>query len=195
LPEIAKELSTRLDINKLTEVVLNRSAETVEATKGHLILLEPGGPIHRQYCRAEAEPGSLTVNFPPLNDLVDRIRHSHQGLIIGDTQRDPHWQLVPANPALSVIMVPMFGHLDLIGLLILAHEQTGYFKPDHLLLLQAIASQAAIAIEYSRLYERMAQEQGRLAAVLSSTPARKNYSEVISSSWDCHSLEIAGMTT
>jgi signal transduction histidine kinase len=99
---------------------------------------------------------------------VNHIRETHQALIIDDTQVDPHWQMVPDNPALSVTIVPMFGRLDLIGLLILAHEQTGYFKLEHVLLLQAIASQAAIAVENAQLYERMAQEQGRFAAVLQS---------------------------
>ena len=53
-----------------------------------------------------------------------------------------------------------------LGLLILTHEQENYFNMDHLLLLQAIASQAAIAVENARLYSNMAQEQKRLAAVL-----------------------------
>jgi signal transduction histidine kinase len=51
-------------------------------------------------------------------------------------------------------------------LLILTHEQENYFTLDHLLLLQAIASQAAIAVENAGLYSNVAQEQKRLAAVL-----------------------------
>src|SRR4030095_15668995 len=66
------------------------------------------------------------------------------------------------------VIVPMFGRLNLIGLLILVHEQPGYFKMEHQLLLQAIASQAAIAMENARLYENMAREQQKLAAILQS---------------------------
>jgi signal transduction histidine kinase len=51
-------------------------------------------------------------------------------------------------------------------LLLLTNEQTNYFKLEHLLLLQAICSQASIAIENAQLYDKMAQEQQRLAAVL-----------------------------
>jgi signal transduction histidine kinase/FixJ family two-component response regulator len=168
LPEVGKELSARLDINELTEVVLHRSVETVGAMMGHIVLLDPKGPVHREYYMVKPDSATREIRFPPLNDLVEQIKASQQGLIIDDTQADPRWQQVSDNPALSVTVVPMFGRFDLIGLLILAHEQTGYFKVEHLLLLQAIASQASIAAENAQLYERMAQEQGRLAAVLQS---------------------------
>jgi two-component system phosphate regulon sensor histidine kinase PhoR len=60
----------------------------------------------------------------------------------------------------------MFGRHTLLGLLLLTNEQTSYFKLEHLLLLQAICSQASIAIENAQLYDKMAQEQQRLTAVL-----------------------------
>jgi signal transduction histidine kinase/DNA-binding response OmpR family regulator len=168
LPEIGKELSARLDINELTHVVLHRTVETLGAMMGHIILLDPKGPVHKKYYISEPDPASREVRFPPLNDLVDQIKNTRQGLIIDDTRTDPRWQLIPENPSLSMTIVPMFGRLDLIGLLILTHEKKGYFKLEHLLLLQAIASQASIAVENAQLYERMAQEQSRLSAVLQS---------------------------
>ena len=166
LPEIGKELSARLDIHELTDVVLHRTVETFGAMMGHIIILSPNGPIHKKYHISALTTVPQEICFPPLNDLIDQIKDTRQGMIIDDTQTDPRWQAVADNPALSIMIVPMFGRLDLIGLLLLAHEQTGYFKLDHLLLLQAIASQASIAVENAQLYERMAQEQRRLAAVL-----------------------------
>jgi two-component system phosphate regulon sensor histidine kinase PhoR len=50
----------------------------------------------------------------------------------------------------------------------LAHENENYFEPEHLLLLQAITGQAAIALENARLYTDVAKEQQRLSAVLQS---------------------------
>ncbi len=66
----------------------------------------------------------------------------------------------------SALVAPLNGRKELLGVLILTHEQERYFNLDHLLLLQAIASQAAIAAENARLYSRVAQEQKRLAALL-----------------------------
>ncbi len=73
------------------------------------------------------------------------------------------WLNVPIR---SVIMVPMFGRLDVIGFLVLFHERPGYFNSEHQLLLQAIASQAAIALQNVQLYASMSQERQRMAAIL-----------------------------
>ena len=94
------------------------------------------------------------------------INETRQGLVIDDAQADPRWRGTAGDQTRSVIVVPMFGRFKLLGLLILTHEQTKYFNLEHQLLLQAIASQAAIAIENAQLYASMAQEQQRLSAVL-----------------------------
>ena len=62
----------------------------------------------------------------------------------------------------------MYGRLDIIGLIILFHERPGYFNSEHQLLLQAIASQAAIALQNVQLYASMSQERERMAAILQS---------------------------
>ena len=81
---------------------------------------------------------------------------------------DPYWNSIENDSARSVVVVPMFGRNHLLGVLLLGNEQVGYFKLEHLLLLQAICSQASIAIENAQLYEIMAQERQHLAAVLQS---------------------------
>ena len=58
--------------------------------------------------------------------------------------------------------MPLHGRKELLGALVLTHEQENYFNLDHLLLLQAIASQAAIAVENARLYANVEQEQSAL---------------------------------
>ena len=87
-------------------------------------------------------------------------------MIIQDSHNDPLWDAGKNTSIRSAVIVPLYGRHDLLGLLMLAHETEKYFNMDHLLLLQAIASQAAIAIENAHLYADMAQEQKRLAAVL-----------------------------
>jgi two-component system phosphate regulon sensor histidine kinase PhoR len=87
--------------------------------------------------------------------------------VVGDARNDPLWQTAQQDMTIhSAVIAPLHGRKDLLGLLILTHEQENYFNLDHLLLLQAIASQAAIAVENARLYSNVMQEQKRLAAVL-----------------------------
>jgi len=168
LPEIGKDLSARPDINELTDVVLRRAVETLGAMFGHIIIFTPKGALHREYRIPDPAKLNFETQFPSLNGFLDQIKETRQGLIVDDTQNDARWQASSEDPTRSIIMVPMFGRLDLIGLLVLTHEKAHYFNTDHQMLLQAIASQAAIAAENARLYASVSHEQRRLAAVLQS---------------------------
>ena len=83
-------------------------------------------------------------------------------------RNDTCWQVSQNDPTRSAVIVPMFGREKLLGLLILGHEKSDYFEMEHLVLIQAIASQATIAVENARLYQHTLQEQARLNAVLQS---------------------------
>ncbi|MBK9925228.1 MAG: response regulator [Anaerolineales bacterium] len=167
LPEIGKELSARPNIDELADIILRRTVETLGAMQGHVFIFNEKAPFHREY-HLDAVSSSTATQLPPLNDLVGKVKETRQSLIIADTETDTFWQGGPDTPVKSAIIVPMFGRHDLIGLLILTHEQTGYFNLDHQLLLQAITSQASIAVENAQLYSSVAKEQLRLNAVLQS---------------------------
>jgi len=166
LPEIGKELSARTDIRDLANVLLKRTVETLGAIQGNMIILESENAPQQNYQVSPSnESSNVKIVIP--ESLLKHVRESRQGLVIDDTRNDLLWQADLENTAIhSAVIAPLHGRKDLLGLLILTHEQESYFNLDHLLLLQAIASQAAIAVENARLYASMAQEQKRLAAVL-----------------------------
>ncbi len=165
LPEIGKELSARLDIDELLSIALRRSVETLGAILGHITILNGEKPLQKTY---QASPASFNdkAQFPQLAGFLKQIEETRQGLIIDDIQNDPRWQAIPEDPTCSAVILPMFGRNDLLGLLVLAHEKSNYFKPDHLILLQAIASQASIAVENAQLYASLARERERLDGIL-----------------------------
>ena len=166
LPEIGKELSARPNIDELANIVLRQTVETLGAKQGHIIIFDAKAPLHKEY-QIGASTSSYSENpLPPLNGLLEKIKETRQGIIVSNTQSDELWQGRPNDPDQSVIVVPMFGRRELIGLLLLTHEQAGYFNLDHQLLLQAITSQAAIAVENAQLYSNVSKEQSRLNAIL-----------------------------
>ncbi|MCA2001822.1 MAG: response regulator [Chloroflexi bacterium] len=163
LPEIGKELSARTDIGELASVLLRRCVETLGAISGHILIMNADGKeLKKSYTRLE-----IDIAFPNLNGFLNEMAERRQGLVIPDTQKIEGWAAEgQVNLLHSAVIVPLHGRKELLGALALTHEQEDYFNLDHLLLLQAIASQAAIAAENARLYADMAQEQKRLAAVL-----------------------------
>ena len=166
LPEIGKELSARTDIKDIANVLLKRTAETLGAIQGNMIILQNGGAPQQNYqvslSSDEEQNHKLEISLA----LIEHMKAEPQGLVVNNALNNPLWQM-DKNPFIgSAVIAPLHGRHELLGLLILAHEQEYYFNLDHLLLLQAIASQAAIAIENARLYTDMAQEQKRLAVIL-----------------------------
>ena len=165
LPEIGKELSARTDIKDLASVLLKRTVETLGANQGNMIILKSGNAAQQNY-QVSLSPESSTSEIIIPERLLKHINESRQGLVVGNAQNDPLWLADQSASIHSAVVAPLYGRHELLGLLVLTHEQEEYFNLDHLLLLQAIASQAAIAIENANLYSNMAQEQKRLAAIL-----------------------------
>jgi signal transduction histidine kinase/DNA-binding response OmpR family regulator len=167
LPEIGRELSARTDIKDLANILLKRTVETLGAIQGNMIVLSSENQVQQNYQVSLSPSASLGAEMTIPEKLLKHIVDSHQGLVIADAHNDPLWQASQQDANIrSAVIVPLYGRKELLGVLILTHEQENYFNLDHLLLLQAIASQAAIAIENAQLYSNVAQEQKRLAAVL-----------------------------
>jgi CheY-like chemotaxis protein len=164
LPEIGRELSARLDVADLTDVILRRTVETLGALLGHLILFESQGTVHKTYRFSGDQGSTIELEIPDLTPLLAQVKDTRQGFVIGDVRKDMRWPVDPGDSTRSIVVVPIFGRFDLLGLLVLGHEHPEYFSFEHMLLLQAIASQAAIAIENARMFARLEQVQKELVS-------------------------------
>ena len=161
LPEIGKDLSARGDIQDLANVLLTRTVETLKAEHGQLTLYDAFGSSAKNF-----QYQDLPVEFDFSQKLIDHIRESRQGLVINHTEDDPFWQSGENNTTKSAVIAPLFGRMELLGFLLLTHDEPQFFNVDHLLLMQAIASQATIAIENMKLQFNMAMDHMVLDAVM-----------------------------
>jgi GAF domain-containing protein len=155
LPAIGQDLSARLDVEELIVITLQRSVEHLSAASGHLVVFQPdGSALHKVH----TIPDVATPNWDMIGDrftregIVPKVVNTHESLIIENTITDRHWLRLPGDPTRSAIAVPLLSRRGVIGVLTLQHTHPAYFTNEHLGLLQAIASQAAIAIENGQLY-------------------------------------------
>jgi two-component system, OmpR family, phosphate regulon sensor histidine kinase PhoR len=165
LPEIGKELSARLDIKELAHVLLKRTVETLGANQGSMVVLAESSGLQQSY-QFNLSDGFSNGGTADMDQLGNILKEKSHGIIIDDTHNDPQWPADSANFINSAVIVPLSGRHGLLGVLTLTHELEHYFNLEHLLLLQAIASQASIAIENASLYSNVLQEKQRLMAVL-----------------------------
>ncbi len=166
LPEIGRELSARLDVADLADVILRRTVEVLGAFAGHILLVDTQGGFSKTHLASSVKEDECAPELPDSATLLAQLNETRQGILINDTRSDARWPAPPGDSSRSIIIAPIFGRSDLLGLLALAHERPGYFSQEHTFLLQAIASQAAIAVENARLFAHIKQEQQCLQAVL-----------------------------
>lgn len=166
LPEIGKELSGRTEIRAIAEVVLKRTAETMGALDGAMFLTTPQGEIVERY-HTQAKEAGATEPIELAKNLIGRIQDTRQGVIVKNMLNDPYWVKRKNELGRSAMVAPLFGRYEMLGLLLLIHEQENYFTLEQLLLLQAIASQAAIAIENIRLYQNATEGHKQIEKIKS----------------------------
>lgn len=148
LPEIGRALSARASLDELGEIVLRRTVETLGAFAAHFVLLEEEKYTRKTYCFGNP---NAQLPLPDLNPVFNRLREGRQGFVVTDAHQDLRWPASAEDPTRAVMIAPLWGRFDLLGFLALTHEAPGAFSAEQLLLLQAIASQAAIAVENNRL--------------------------------------------
>lgn len=154
LPEIGQELSAQLNIEDVADIVLNRIVDALNAS-ARLDVVEPNGEVYcRQRLLGQAAPRTLPVNREQAYQwgANAHVFATRQGKVVENTRHDSWWQLAGDDPA-SAVAVPLLGRHKAIGVLTIFNAEAGYFNVEHQTLLQAVASQAAIAIENAQLFD------------------------------------------
>jgi signal transduction histidine kinase/DNA-binding response OmpR family regulator len=168
LPEISQDLGERLDIEDLTKSLLSRTVKAINAQNGHLVIFHNDGTTTFQLHKIfDFSPW----NFGQVQDevasqgVVSRVFSNGEEVIITDVEHEADWLAIPNDPTKSAISVPLMGRQAVIGVLTLTHSQPNHFKSDHLTILKAIASQAAIAVENAQLYATERKRVNELVAL------------------------------
>ncbi len=168
LPEIGQDLTARLDVEELADVVLQRAVETLDAASGHLLVFPPEGKIFSKDFSVRRIGGwawSELQDQLMATGLIGYVLEQRAGAFLADAQTADHWPHLEDDAVRAAISVPLLSRHGAIGALTLVHEAAGHFNADHITLLQAIASQAAIAIENAQLVAIERKRVGELVAL------------------------------
>ncbi len=166
LNEIALEVNSSLDSDTIMNNSLTRLAQVIGAEHGSIMLLdrETDQLINRAMLGHQGNVGN--VRFSLGRGIVGKVAQNRKPLYVPDVTADPNWEPPPeddvsAKRGGSMIAVPLIAHHELLGVLVLSHEQTGYFRDEHLRLLAAAANQIAIGIYNAQMYQQVEQQYWR----------------------------------
>jgi sigma-B regulation protein RsbU (phosphoserine phosphatase) len=162
LNEIARELTSILNLDELLKRVGELLSRLIDFQMFSILLLDPAGETlqHRFSLRFQ-ENIHLKNDIPAGKGIVGFAVEQKQAVLVRDVKKDPRY--IETNPETrSELAVPLIYKDSVIGVLDLEHTKRGFFTDDHQRTMTTLAAQIAIAIENARLYEQIARQERRL---------------------------------
>jgi len=175
---VSREFASALDLRTVLQRVVFLSMKNVGAKSGSILVVDDlGKPVESVIITGEHVLDNTTQQLRITMDkgLAGWVARNRQPVLISNTNKDERWLRkkyasdVEASSK-SAVSAPIMVRDRLVGVMTLAHETPGFFTPDHLNLVQAIADQAGIAILNARLYEE-SQRQARVMTALAESAA------------------------
>ncbi len=157
LIEIAIKLSSTLELKQLLHLVTQSVIELTETEVASILLMDSQtGELHFLAATNDTRVHSMVV---PLDSIAGWIVLHGQPLILEDVQSDPRFYPgiddVLGFHTRSLLGVPLMNKGKVIGALEALNKRSrAPFTPTDVALLQAFASQAAVAIENARLFQQ-----------------------------------------
>lgn len=96
------------------------------------------------------------------SELLKEMIASMRATIVGDVRADPRFPSMVEPDRLSWMGIPLVSKGEVIGVIALEKTEAHYYTIEHSQLITTFASQAAIALENSRLYEESVRRAGEL---------------------------------
>jgi adenylate cyclase len=158
LYELARDLSSTLDLDRLLEKVMDRVIELMKASRGFIVLVDPlDGSMSVQMARGEADPEKAR-QFLGSRTVIEHVVRTGLAVVTTDASMDDRFkgqQSVIMQNLRSIIAVPLVTKGKVIGAVYVDNPfRAAIFEEKDKEFLQAIADLAAIAIDNARQYER-----------------------------------------
>ncbi|HLA75959.1 MAG TPA: adenylate/guanylate cyclase domain-containing protein [Vicinamibacteria bacterium] len=165
LTEVAKTLIAVRPVEEVLEQVMDIVFDHIAADRGFLMLndeatgkLIPKVIRHRNALPG-ADPGQITIS----KTIADRVVRERVAILTSDALVDPRFesgQSIHFHGIRSAICAPLWNQDQVIGIIHMdSNMRTNIFDLNDLDLLTALANYAAVAIERSRLNQRILAEE------------------------------------
>jgi sigma-B regulation protein RsbU (phosphoserine phosphatase) len=162
LNEIARELSSILNVDELLNRVAELLRKLIDYQMFSILLLDASGEkLQHRFSLRFNENIHLKHEVPLGRGIVGIAAQTSQAILVPDVSKDSRY--IEANPETrSELAVPLIYKDKVIGVIDLEHTRRGFFTDDHRRTMMTLAAQVAIAFENARLYEEIARQERRL---------------------------------
>lgn len=183
LLKVSREIATALDLRTVLQRVLYACIQYVGGERGSIVVMDDHGkPVEATIVYGKQFHHHTTQQ---LREIVERglagwVIQNQKAALVPDTSKDERWlrradDAAEKSGAKSAICVPLMARERFVGVLTLVHPIPNAFNEEHLELMQAISSQASVAVLNARLYTET-QRTARVMSALAEGAAAINSS-------------------
>jgi signal transduction histidine kinase len=158
-------LGTTLDLDQLLELILSKITEALEAERATLYLLDEGKDELVSRITHGEEVRSIRLKVG--HGIAGHVALTGKALHVKDAYKDPRfnpeWDVLSGYRTRSILTSPMKNHLGrTIGVIQVLNKKRGDFTDVDTVILAALATQAAVSIDNSRLFLSVIQKNMQL---------------------------------
>jgi signal transduction histidine kinase/putative methionine-R-sulfoxide reductase with GAF domain len=165
LREVGTALGTTLDLDQLLELILDKITEALEADRATLYLLDETNDELVSRIAQGKDVRSIRLKIG--HGIAGHVARTGKPLHVRDAYKDPRfspeWDMLSGYRTRSILAAPMKNHLGkTIGVVQVLNKTDGEFTDDDAEILAALATQAAVSIDNSRLFMSVTQKNIQL---------------------------------
>jgi PAS domain S-box-containing protein len=169
---MSQAVSSEIVLDKLIDSLMRTAITQAGAARGLLILAHAAEP--RVAAQASTvgdsihvEPCDVPVSGSVLPQMVlSKVLRTRESVILDDAESEAPYAADPyisSVRARSILCVPLINQAKLVGVFYLENDLAArVFVPQRITVVKLLASQAAVALENSRLYRELAEREARI---------------------------------
>ncbi len=165
LRDVGVALGTTLDLDQLLELILEKITEALEADRTTLYLLDEAND--ELVSRIAQGQDVRSIRLKMGRGIAGHVARTGKPLAVHAAYDDPRfsaeWDMLSGYRTRSILAAPMKNHLGkTIGVVQVLNKTRGEFTDDDADILAALATQAAVSIDNSRLFMSVTQKNIQL---------------------------------
>ncbi|MGD2147942.1 MAG: GAF domain-containing protein, partial [Anaerolineae bacterium] len=175
ISEVGRRITSIISIESVLEQVVELIQDAFAYDHVGIAMIEGGVARYRVGAGKLWEAGDFDFSPASLKTgeegVTGWVAGTGEPMLVPDVREEPNYVWMRGSSTVSELAVPMKLKGEVVGVLDAQSDQLDAFDESDLIVLQALADQAAIAVENARLYERaqrlaVVEERQRLAREL-----------------------------
>ncbi|GGA26182.1 serine/threonine protein kinase [Okeania sp. KiyG1] len=173
LMKASRNLSEEIDLDRAITNFMEVIQENAGAETVAIMLFEADTLMLKAHATKE-EMSVISIPVETSNDvpltLINQVKNTRSHLVLDNAKEDNNYSrddYIQKHQPKSILCIPLIDRGQLIGILYLENNQTsGAFTSDRIEILNLLCSQAAIALQNAKLYDKEQQARNDLQQAL-----------------------------